>query len=223
MRMIAALAHRGPDGAGIFEADPETRAGTCPAGDSRPLAGRRAAHDLARRALDDRVQRRDFQLSRAARRTRRGSPGAPRATRKCCSKPARPGESSGRSTRSIGMFAFALWDARERELTLARDRVGEKPLVYFEDGQHVGFCQRSEGAPGFSWRASGPGRRWTSIWRWVTFRLRWRFSGTSGNFRRGTGCGGKTGRARSSGGGSRSGLARRSRARRPDGGKKRAA
>ena len=42
-------------------------------------------------------------------------------------------------SRLDGMFAIALWDSRRRELLLARDRTGKKPLYYWTDGRCVTF------------------------------------------------------------------------------------
>lgn len=39
-----------------------------------------------------------------------------------------------------GMFAIALWDARARRLVLARDRLGEKPLVYRREPSRLLFA-----------------------------------------------------------------------------------
>jgi len=51
-----------------------------------------------------------------------------------------------------GMFAYAIWDARKRQILLVRDRFGKKPLYYAQapDGLYFGSelkCLRAAGVP----------------------------------------------------------------------------
>ena len=39
-----------------------------------------------------------------------------------------------------GMFALAIWDGRQQQLVLARDRLGKKPLFYFQQDQRLLFA-----------------------------------------------------------------------------------
>lgn len=54
--------------------------------------------------------------------------------------------------RSVGMFALAVWDEHARRLSLARDRMGEKPLYYgWNDGRFIFASELKSfhAAPGF--------------------------------------------------------------------------
>ena len=51
---------------------------------------------------------------------------------------------AGMVERLNGIFAFAIWDAREKKLLIARDRMGVKPLYYATAGDRLYFASEAK-------------------------------------------------------------------------------
>ena len=73
-----------------------------------------------------------------------------------------------------GMFAFAIWDARDRVLTLCRDRFGEKPLFYTWIGREFVFASELKAfAAHPNWNKSIDRRALTAFMRYSYVPAPW--------------------------------------------------
>ncbi len=139
LRMLGAQSHRGPDGWGVFEAGPDAALGHArlaildltPAG-KQPMTSQDGRWTIA---LNGEIFN-YCELRRELHGVRWRSSGDTEVLLEACAAWGVE-RTLGRLN---GMFAFALWDGCAHEWILARDRVGEKPLVYFEDGRRLAFA-----------------------------------------------------------------------------------
>ena len=136
-RMTRRLAHRGPDGEGLFHG------GACTLGHTRlsllDLDG--GAQPMANETGDVVVVFNGEIYNFAELRGELSGRGHRFRTRSDTEVIPHAYEEWGDATPEHlhGMFAFAVWDARRRRLLLARDRLGIKPLYYFLDGDRLLF------------------------------------------------------------------------------------
>ncbi|QDT14224.1 asparagine synthase (glutamine-hydrolyzing) [Alienimonas californiensis] len=138
-RMTAALAHRGPDGAGRY-AEPHVGLGHRRlsiidlAGGDQPMrsADGRFAVAFNGEIYNYRALRADLEGRDHAFRT---ASDTETLLHLAAEHAERSDDEYGAAvcTPLRGMFAFALWDAQRRRLLLARDRVGQKPVYLHHD------------------------------------------------------------------------------------------
>lgn len=145
--MTAALAHRGPDDSGLY-LDGESRVGLghrrlsivdlSPEG-HQPMRSASGRYELVYNGEIYNV----VELRRAIAKTAEGLPPfrGHSDTELLLAAIERFGL-EGAVARAAGMFALALWDRETRTLSLARDRLGKKPLVYARTA--TGFVFASE-------------------------------------------------------------------------------
>lgn len=137
-RMLAALEHRGPDEAGIYEEDGLALGArrlsiVDVAGGSQPLYNEdRSVVAVVNGEIYDFVRTR-AQLEADGHRFATGSD-----AEVVVHLYEEHGDRLARHLR--GMFALAVWDRRRRRLVLARDRVGKKPLFWARRGERVWFA-----------------------------------------------------------------------------------
>jgi len=143
-RMAQALAHRGPDGSGEY-ADPAVGLGfghrrlaiieLSDAG-AQPMVSRCGRFVLTYNGelYNYRALRQELEEAGGPHLPWRGDSDTEVLLASCQRWGVR-----GALERAVGMFAFGLWDSEGRTLTLARDRMGEKPLYYGRAGSAFVF------------------------------------------------------------------------------------
>ena len=68
-----------------------------------------------------------------------------------------------------GMFAFAIWDRRDKTLFLARDHMGQKPLFYAHHGDTFAFASEVKGILASGWIAREPDVE--ALWHYMSLRF----------------------------------------------------